>query len=127
MTCRISVFVVPLRRRFLEHVNKHFWRLHEWINHRILTMLALQSGPLRFSEVRRKVDGISEKMLAQTLKALEQYGLVSRHSYEVVPPHVEYSLTEFGLEAASRLFMISSWIEEQITELVQEPDVLRRE
>jgi DNA-binding HxlR family transcriptional regulator len=61
-----------------------------------LTLIALRSGTLRFSDLRRKVSGVSERMLSQTLKQLEGDGLIIRHSYPVVPPHVEYALTDQG-------------------------------
>ena len=85
----------------------------------ILTVLALAPGTLRFSEIRSKVGGISERMLAQTLKELEADGVLVRKSYPVVPPRVEYTLTDFGLEAARRLVALSDWIEEQIPVLLR--------
>jgi len=66
----------------------------------------------RFSELRRAVGGVSEKMLAQTLDALAQDGLVLRVAHQVVPPHVEYSLTPLGREAAERLEVLVDWIED---------------
>ncbi|HXK54681.1 MAG TPA: helix-turn-helix domain-containing protein, partial [Hyphomicrobiales bacterium] len=65
----------------------------------------------RFSELRRKIGGVSEKMLAQTLQWLEGDGLVLRVSYPVVPPHVEYSLTPLGLEAGGRVKDLADWVE----------------
>src|SRR3546814_11427247 len=65
----------------------------------VLTLIALRPGTLRFSELRRKVNGVSERMLAQTLQQLEGHGLLVRKSYPVVPPHVEYTLTDLGQEA----------------------------
>jgi DNA-binding HxlR family transcriptional regulator len=65
-----------------------------------LLLVALLSGTQRFSDLRRKVNGISEKMLAQTLQWLESDGFVERISYPVVPPHVEYTLTQSGTEIA---------------------------
>ena len=59
-----------------------------------LVLLALSEGePLRWSELRRRAQGVSEKMLAQTLRTLDADGLVERDAQPVVPPHVEYSLT----------------------------------
>ena len=62
----------------------------------VLILIGLRGGTLRFSELRRKVAGVSERMLAQTLQQLEGDGLLVRRSYPVVPPHVEYSLTPLG-------------------------------
>ncbi len=77
----------------------------------VLVLIALRPGTLRFSALRRKVNGVSERMLAQTLQALEQDRLVDRHSYPVVPPHVDYTLTELGQEAAQHVEGLADWIE----------------
>lgn len=85
----------------------------------VLVLIALRGGTLRFSELRRKVAGVSERMLAQTLQQLEGDGLLVRRSYPVVPPHVEYSLTEFGQEAAQHVEALADWIEERLPELAK--------
>ncbi|MCS3431433.1 winged helix-turn-helix transcriptional regulator [Klebsiella sp. BIGb0407] len=77
----------------------------------VLILIALQSGTHRFSELRRKMGGVSEKMLAQTLQWLEADGFVTRHSYPVVPPHVEYTLTPLGNEVAEKVEALADWIE----------------
>jgi len=77
----------------------------------VLVLVALLAGTHRFSDLRRKVGGVSEKMLAQTLQWLESDGLVDRHAYPVVPPHVEYRLTPLGTEAALRVEALADWIE----------------
>jgi DNA-binding HxlR family transcriptional regulator len=78
-----------------------------------LVILALSEGePLRWSELRRRAEGVSEKMLAQTLRMLEADGLVHRDARPVVPPHVEYSLTERGTELAARMVPLMIWIVE---------------
>jgi len=77
----------------------------------VLILIALQSGTHRFSELRRKMGGVSEKMLAQTLQWLEADGFVIRHSYPVVPPHVEYTLTPLGAEVAEKVEALADWIE----------------
>lgn len=77
----------------------------------VLVLLALQGGTHRFSELRRRIGGVSERMLAQTLQWLEGDGLVNRVAYEVVPPHVEYSLTPLGREAAEKVCALADWIE----------------
>src|SRR3569623_256698 len=62
----------------------------------VLVLIALERRMHRFSELRRTIGGVSERMLAQTLHQLEADGMVSRVAYQVVPPHVEYSLTPLG-------------------------------
>lgn len=76
-----------------------------------LTLVALQDGTLRFSELRRTIGGVSERMLAHTLQQLEGDGMVERIAYPVVPPHVEYRLTALGKEAAQRVRGLADWIE----------------
>jgi DNA-binding HxlR family transcriptional regulator len=69
----------------------------------VLALVALDDGVFRFNALRRRVQGISEKMLAQTLQALERDGFVHREARPTIPPHVEYSLTPAGREVAQRL------------------------
>ena len=77
----------------------------------VLVLIALEGGTRRFSQLRRAIGGVSERMLAQTLQWLEQDGMVDRRAFEVVPPHVEYSLTPLGREAAERVRALADWIE----------------
>lgn len=77
----------------------------------VLVLMGLIDGTYRFAELRRKINGVSEKMLAQTLQTLEADGFVLRKSYPVVPPHVEYSLTPLGLEAAEKVRDLADWLE----------------
>lgn len=81
-------------------------------------LIALQGGMHRFSELRRKVNGVSERMLSQTLQWLEADGLVRRRSLPVVPPHVEYSLTPLGREAAIKIAALADWIEDNLHHLI---------
>lgn len=83
-----------------------------------LVMVALATGPHRFAELRRKVGGVSERMLSQTLKDLEADGFVLRTAHPVVPPHVDYELTALGLQAAERLVPLVSWIENTLPEIM---------
>lgn len=78
----------------------------------VLVLVVLLDGTHRFSQLRRLVGGVSEKMLAQTLDALAGDALVHRQAYAEVPPRVEYSLTPLGREAALRLQTLVDWIEE---------------
>lgn len=98
-------------RQVLNHVTSRWGVL-------ILTAL-LEGGTLRFSELRRKIGGVSERMLAQTLQWLEHDGIVLRTAYPVVPPHVEYSLTPMGEEVAYRMKLLADWIEENIVEILE--------
>ncbi|NRN69777.1 Redox-sensing transcriptional regulator QorR [Kibdelosporangium sp. 4NS15] len=66
----------------------------------LIQVMLLREGTLRFSELRRAIGGVSEKMLAQTLQALERDGIVRRVVHPVIPPHVDYSLTDLGEAAA---------------------------
>ncbi len=77
----------------------------------VLVLVALMSGTYRFSDLRRKIGGVSEKMLAQTLQALEADGFVLRTARPVVPPYVEYSLTHMGQEVAREVESLADWIE----------------
>lgn len=77
----------------------------------ILVMAALATRPHRFAELRRAVEGVSERMLSQTLKDLEADGFVLRTAHQVVPPHVDYELTPLGVEAAGHVVALVGWIE----------------
>jgi DNA-binding HxlR family transcriptional regulator len=77
----------------------------------VLVLVALMDGTHRFSELRRQIGGVSERMLAQTLQGLEADGFVLRTAYRVVPPHVEYSLTPMGHEVAEQVKGLADWIE----------------
>ena len=85
----------------------------------VLVLVALRRGTHRFSDLRRKIGGVSEKMLAQTLQWLEADGFVLRVQYPVVPPHVEYSLTALGEEVALRVRDLADWIEVKLPEIMQ--------
>ena len=76
----------------------------------VLVLVALADGPLRWSELRRRAEGISEKMLAQTLRTLEADGFVHRDAQPVIPPRVDYSLTERGTEIVSLLLPLFGWV-----------------
>ncbi|HEY9095623.1 MAG TPA: helix-turn-helix domain-containing protein, partial [Hydrogenophaga sp.] len=77
----------------------------------VLLLVALMGGTHRFSDLRRKVGGVSEKMLAQTLRWLEADGFVLRDVKATVPPHVEYQLTPMGREVGERVQALADWIE----------------
>ena len=77
----------------------------------VLVLIVLEGGTHRFSGLRRKIGGVSERMLAQALQLLVADGFVLRRAYPVVPPHVEYSLTPLGEEVAEKVRLLADWIE----------------
>ncbi|MFH9137794.1 winged helix-turn-helix transcriptional regulator [Streptomyces sp. NPDC017524] len=83
-----------------------------------LTLGALYEGSLRFNELRRRVDGVSEKMLAQTLHALERDGLVRREAQPVNPPRVDYELTPFGREVTEKLLGLIRFVEGRMDDVL---------
>ena len=85
----------------------------------VLVLFALMEGTHRFSDLRRKVGGISEKMLAQTLQYLEADGFINRVSHPVVPPHVEYSLTPLGEEIGKQVGSLADWIETNLPKIMK--------
>ncbi|MFC2436634.1 MAG: winged helix-turn-helix transcriptional regulator [Aggregatibacter sp.] len=76
-----------------------------------LVLVSLHSGTKRFSELRRAIDGVSERMLTKTLQELEADGMLIRKSYNTVPPQVDYTLTEFGSQASNKMFELVDWLE----------------
>jgi DNA-binding HxlR family transcriptional regulator len=74
----------------------------------------LRGGTLRYGELRRTVTGITPKMLTQTLRELEEDGLISRKVYVEVPPRVEYTLTENGHQLLPFLSLLRDWAKEQM-------------
>lgn len=83
----------------------------------VLVLMALEVQPHRFAELRRTVQGVSERMLAQTLQWLEGDGLVLRTVHDQVPPHVEYRLTPLGRAAAKKVRGLADWIETNLHEV----------
>ena len=76
----------------------------------VLVLSSLSEGTRRWGVLRREVDGISEKMLASTLRTLTDDGLVHRESFPTVPPHVEYSLTPLGRDLMERMLPLVEWV-----------------
>lgn len=87
----------------------------------VLVLLALTDGTHRWGELRREVQGISEKMLASTLRTLEADGLVVRESYPEVPPRVEYALSPLGRELMDRMLPLVEWVAQQADGIVARP------
>jgi DNA-binding HxlR family transcriptional regulator len=83
----------------------------------VLILIALDDGTLRFNELRRRIENISQKMLSQTLKSLERDGLVRREVFATVPVTVEYSLTELGRTLSQTVHQLTLWAETHIGEI----------
>lgn len=118
---KVSTQVVAMRgdvfdsncpsRAVLDHVTS------KWA---VLVLVALRSGELRFSALRRRIGGVSEKMLAQTLRTLEADGLVLRDAQPVIPPRVDYSLTARGAELVALLLPLFGWVVANADDIVAE-------
>ncbi|MDM1763198.1 MULTISPECIES: helix-turn-helix domain-containing protein [unclassified Acinetobacter] len=102
-------------REILEHLTS------KWS---VLVLRCLSTGVHRFGEIRKKIEGISEKMLAQTLKTLERDGFILRTVYPEVPPRVEYQLTFLGAQAAEKLNYLLDWIERNLPEILANKQAL---
>ncbi|MER5277697.1 helix-turn-helix domain-containing protein [Streptomyces sp. NPDC002809] len=83
-----------------------------------LTLGALYDGSLRFNALRRRVDGVSEKMLSQTLHSLERDGLVHREAQPTNPPRVDYELTPLGRQVAEQLLALIQLVEGRMSEVL---------
>ncbi|MFJ9901985.1 winged helix-turn-helix transcriptional regulator [Streptomyces sp. NPDC101152] len=92
-------------RLVLEHVTSRWG---------VLVLIELLDRPYRFSELRRAIGRVSEKMLTQTLQTLERDGLVHRDAQPVIPPRVDYSLTDLGREAAEQVRGLAVWTQERM-------------
>ena len=84
----------------------------------VLLLVALSERTMRWGELRRIVEGISEKMLAQTLRTLEADGIVHREVTGSVPPRVDYSLTPLGTDLVARLLPLMEWIVDNADDIV---------
>ncbi|OPG08162.1 MULTISPECIES: winged helix-turn-helix transcriptional regulator [Microbispora] len=96
-------------RMVLEHVTSRWG---------VLVLSALSGGPLRFFELREKIEGISEKMLSQTLRTLAQDGLVHRTVVPSAPPQVSYRLTPLGAGISEPLRGLTAWIRDHADAIV---------
>ncbi|MQY29425.1 winged helix-turn-helix transcriptional regulator [Nocardia aurantia] len=80
-------------------------------------LLALEPGTWRFSELRRRIEGITQKMLTQTLRGLERDGIVTRRVYPTVPATVEYTLTPLGRSLCEAVAVLRGWAYTHIGEI----------
>ncbi|SEE04334.1 DNA-binding transcriptional regulator, HxlR family [Arthrobacter alpinus] len=88
----------------------------------VLVVGALAHGPLRFSALAKTVDGVSQKMLTQTLRGLERDGLVARTMYAQIPPRVDYELTESGISLAGPMLALEDWAKENMPSILSSRD-----
>ncbi|MFD8421475.1 winged helix-turn-helix transcriptional regulator [Streptomyces sp. NPDC059668] len=95
-------------RLVLEHVTSRWG---------VLVLIELLDRPHRFSELRRAIGRVSEKMLTQTLQTLERDGLVHRDAKPVIPPRVDYSLTGLGREAAEQVRALAGWTKDRMDDV----------
>jgi DNA-binding HxlR family transcriptional regulator len=109
-----DVFAEDCPSRFaMDHVTSR-WGL--------LALLALRDGDVRFGALRRRVRGVSEKMLAKTLQALERDGFVHRDAHPTIPPRVDYSLTPLGVETADRIWQLIELLEGRMPAILAAQD-----
>ena len=95
-------------RQVLDHI------ANKWT---VLIIDSLAGGTLRYGEIRDRINGVSQKMLTQTLRMLEADGFVQRTAYPTIPPRVEYELTDLGLRLREPITQIRRWAEENINEI----------
>ncbi|MFE0023394.1 winged helix-turn-helix transcriptional regulator [Amycolatopsis sp. NPDC059021] len=93
----------------------------------VLIVGALVDGPLRFTEIGKRVDGISQKVLTQTLRSLVRDGILTRTAYPVIPPRVEYELTPLGRNLSEPLDMLDRWARSHMGEVERARDAFDRE
>lgn len=84
----------------------------------MLVIGVLHDGPLRFTHLHRKIDGISQRMLTQTLRSLERDGLVQRTSYPEIPPRVEYAATPLGKSLSEPVIQLAIWAAEHQSQIL---------
>ncbi|MFE5894150.1 winged helix-turn-helix transcriptional regulator [Streptomyces sp. NPDC002285] len=100
-------------RLVLEHVTSRWG---------VLVLIELMERPYRFSELRRAIGRVSEKMLTQTLQTLERDGLIHRDAQPVIPPRVDYSLTDLGREAAEQVRGLALWTKDRMEDVEKARD-----
>ncbi|WP_426362451.1 winged helix-turn-helix transcriptional regulator [Streptomyces sp. E-08] len=85
----------------------------------VLVVTTLAEGPLRFTALHERIDGVSQRMLSQTLRALTRDGLVTRTAYAEMPPRVEYALTPLGRSLGGTVAHVVGWVREHQGEIVR--------
>ncbi|MFD8205260.1 winged helix-turn-helix transcriptional regulator [Streptomyces sp. NPDC059695] len=89
----------------------------------VLVVTALADGPLRFKALHDRIEGISQRMLSRTLRALARDGLVTRTAYAEMPPRVEYALTPLGRSLTGTVAHVVGWVREHQGEIVRNREV----
>lgn len=84
----------------------------------VLLLGVLSNGPMRFNQLRREIEGLSQKVLSQTLKNLERDGLVRREAFATVPVTVEYSITPLGETLTGQMESLLHWAEENVSQVL---------
>ncbi|MEV0232542.1 helix-turn-helix domain-containing protein [Nonomuraea sp. NPDC050786] len=84
----------------------------------VLVLLSLADGPERFTRLRTRIGGVTPKVLTQTLRAMEQDGLVTREVFAEVPPRVEYTLTPLGHSLRDAVSVVATWAEQHVNEIL---------
>jgi DNA-binding HxlR family transcriptional regulator len=84
-----------------------------------LVLLCLFSGPMRFTQLRERIGGVTPKVLTQTLRAMEQDGLLTRQVFAEVPPRVEYTLTDLGRSLHGPISVVADWAERNVNEIMR--------
>lgn len=83
----------------------------------VLVVKTLCDGPLRFTQLRKSIDGVSQRMLTLTLRNLERDGLVTRTMEPTIPPRVDYELTELGQTLLTPVLALATWAQEHIASI----------
>ena len=120
LTTRFADGVLPANcpsRVVLDHITSKWG---------VLVLVALSEGPQRWSALRRRSEGVSEKMLAQTLKTLERDGFVHRDAQPVIPPRVDYSLTTRGEALVRLLLPLVLWVADNAEDVLADAARVRR-
>jgi DNA-binding HxlR family transcriptional regulator len=84
----------------------------------VLIIGAVSAGPLRFTEIGKRVEGISQKVLTQTLRSLVRDGMLTRTAYATIPPRVDYELTGLGRDLVAPLAMLTTWAQDHMDQVV---------
>ncbi|MEU4544056.1 winged helix-turn-helix transcriptional regulator [Nonomuraea dietziae] len=90
----------------------------------VLVLLSLADGPMRFTELRRRVGGVTPKVLTQTLRAMEYDGLLTRKVFAEVPPRVDYTLTDLGRSLHEPVAAVTLWAEQNIGRIMGSREAL---